>query len=151
TFRPLVELLFTAGQSGYSTFAIAVHRNDGDAFVMVEAPSTHTLPRFAKLPMQVVAIVVGEGIALKTPHGSVATGCDRVGPGIAVPAAGNGHDYVELRRCARILKGQLQGSRDVTITANPTVDLQTVVATMDALAQDDAGELFPRVFFGVAR
>ena len=39
----------------------------------------------------------------------------------------------------------------MTITANPEVPYQVIIRVMDALRQDKKGELFPTVYFGVAR
>jgi biopolymer transport protein ExbD len=105
--------------------------------------------------LNLVALITGDGIALKARGGNVATGCTSLGEGVAVPKRDNGeHDYIELTRCARALKEENEKFAEetqVTITANPDVSTQVVISTIDALRGDDKGSLFPDVRFGVAR
>jgi biopolymer transport protein ExbD len=105
--------------------------------------------------LNLVALITKDGISLKAKGGNVATGCDTLGEGVAVPKKGNGeHDFPELSRCVRALKEQNEKFADetqVTLTANPGVAYQVVIDTIDALRQDEDGVLFPDVRFGVAR
>lgn len=99
--------------------------------------------------------VVNDGFSLKASGGNIATGCQSPGPGLAVPKANNDYDYVNLSECAKRLKDASPDFKDetqVTITANPGIDYQTVVHTIDALRHSKEGEeLFPDVHFGVPR
>jgi hypothetical protein len=79
-------------------------------------------------------------VSLKTSRGNIATGCEDVGPGIAIPKVGDRYDLVSLAACAQ-----------VTLVANPGTPLGTVVDVMDALRISDGEELFPDVHFGEAR
>jgi len=100
------------------------------------------------------AWVTAQGISLKTSTGSIATGCNDVGSGITVPKKGDGYDFPSLTDCAKKLKNARPDFKDetqVTITANPGIDVGTVIQTMDALRNDGNEELFPEVHFGVAR
>lgn len=104
--------------------------------------------------LNLTVLITGDGISVKTSAGNIATGCESIGAGVTVPAVNNAHDYPELTRCARELKRQNERFADetqVTLTANPDVDYQTVVNVIDALRRDDDGILFPDVHFGVAR
>ncbi len=104
--------------------------------------------------LNLTVLVTSEGVSLKTSSGNIATGCNSLGSGITVPKASGRHDYPELARCARELKKKNERAAtetQVTITANPDVDYQTVVESIDALRQDSEGPLFPDVAFGVAR
>ncbi|MBI4701956.1 MAG: biopolymer transporter ExbD [Deltaproteobacteria bacterium] len=104
--------------------------------------------------LNLTALITSEGISLKTAGGNIATGCDRIGPGVTIPLADNRYDYAALARCVRELKTQNEdfaGETQVTITANPGIEYQIVVASIDALRKDDKGALFPDVYFGVAR
>ncbi len=99
-------------------------------------------------------LITNDGIALKTAKGNIAADCRDNGLGISVPKTASGHDYAALRRCARRIKNSSAsfGMNDqVTVTANPGQDLQTVVAVVDALRGDDQGPLFGDVLFGVVR
>ncbi len=105
--------------------------------------------------LNLTALITSDGIALKTSGGNVATGCQSVGAGITVPKRGTGeHDYAELNRCVSELKKlseKFAEETQVTITANPDVEYQVIIHTMDALRKNDEGELFPNIHFGVAR
>lgn len=104
--------------------------------------------------LKLSALITSEGVALKTATGNIAQGCDRVGAGITIPMVGKSHDYTEITRCARELKRQNERfakEKQVTITANPEVRYQVLIRVIDALRRDEAGELFPTVYFGVAR
>jgi len=99
--------------------------------------------------------IVNDGFSLKASGGNVAPGCESPGSGLAVPKQGDAYDFAALTQCAKRLKDaspEFNDERQVTITANPGIDFQTIVHVMDALRQDDDGkELFPEVHFGVPR
>ncbi len=101
------------------------------------------------------AFITGQGISLKTSNGNIAPGCESVGAGITIPMLpGNTYDYKSLTACAKRLKSASPDYRDeiqVTLTANPGVDFQTIVDVMDSLRRDGDEPLFPKVHFGVAR
>jgi biopolymer transport protein ExbD len=100
------------------------------------------------------AFITGQGISLKTSGGNIATGCEGVGGGITVPMANSVYDFPSLTACAKRLKNarpEFKEETQVTITANPGIDFQTIISTMDALRRDGEEELFPDVHFGVAR
>jgi biopolymer transport protein ExbD len=104
--------------------------------------------------LNLTALITSEGVALKTSSGNIATGCNRIGAGTTVPKQGDKHDLAELTRCARTLKKENERFAEetqVTVTANPDTDYQTLIHIIDALRGDAEGELFPDVHFGVAR
>ena len=65
------------------------------------------------------------------------------------------YDYPGLTECAKRLKDSSADFKDetqVTITANPGIDYQTLIRAIDALRRSKDGEdLFPDVHFGVPR
>jgi biopolymer transport protein ExbD len=123
--------------------------------------------------LNLTALITSEGIGLKTSDGNVSTGCNSYGAGVAVPKVDGKHDFTELTRCAKELKKKnerAQTEQQVTITANPDIDYQTVIDTIGALRTDKqcadkcsnepkgnqdgcrlACQLFPDVAFGVAK
>ena len=105
--------------------------------------------------LNLAVFVVNEGFSLKAAGGNIATGCSSPGPGLAVPKAGNEYDYATLTDCAKKLKDASADFKDetqVTITANPQIDFQTIIKAIDALRRSKDGEdLFPDVHFGVPR
>jgi biopolymer transport protein TolR len=115
-----------------------------------------TGPRTSGAPegLRLTAIVTGGGVALTTASGAVAPGCDGFGPGLTVPSRGGDHDLAGLSACARRVKGarpEYAAETQVTVTASPDVPYTTVIAVMDALRRDDAGDLFPEVHLGAVR
>jgi biopolymer transport protein TolR len=104
--------------------------------------------------LNLTALITSEGVSLKTSDGNVATGCNSFGQGITVPKVDGKYDAKELTRCARELKkknDRAASETQVTITANPDVDYQSVIDAIDALRRDNEGDLFTDVAFGVAR
>ena len=100
------------------------------------------------------AFITTQGVSLKTSGGNIATGCQNVGSGVTVLKKGDEHDLAGVTACAKQLKNaqpDFKEETQVTITANPGVEYQTVIDVMDALREDGDEELFPDVHFGVAR
>jgi biopolymer transport protein TolR len=105
--------------------------------------------------LNLVAVLAGQGITLKTSGGSIAPGCLDYGSGITLPKLPSGeYDLRGLTSCAKHLKNANVSFKDetqVSITSNPDIDYKTVIDVMDALRADGEEELFPEVHFGVAR
>jgi biopolymer transport protein TolR len=105
--------------------------------------------------LNLAILIVNEGFSLKASGGNIATGCSAPGPGLAVPKQGNDYDYATLTDCAKRLKDASADFKDetqVTITANPGIDYQTLIRAIDAVRRSKEGEdLFPDVHFGVPR
>ena len=104
--------------------------------------------------LRLTALVTSGGVALVTKDGHIAPGCGGIGEGVTVPKREGAHDLVQLSACARRIKSarpELDAETQVTLTASPEVPYEAVIAVMDALRRDEAGELFPEVHFGVVR
>ncbi|MFT3763996.1 MAG: biopolymer transporter ExbD [Minicystis sp.] len=104
--------------------------------------------------LNLAALITSQGVALKTAGGAIATGCGDVGSGITIPNVAGGYDLASLTACARRIKGSrpaYASETQVAVSASPDVPYDTVVAVMDALRSDEAGELFPDVRLGVVR
>jgi biopolymer transport protein ExbD len=110
-------------------------------------------PGPAAAGLHLTAIVTAEGVALKTSGGSLARGCETLGPGITVPNVAGTYDLVGLTACARRLKREAAAVNEgqVTVTASPNVPYEAVVGVMDALRADAEGALFPEVSLGGVR
>ena len=100
-------------------------------------------------------LVVPDGFSVKAQGGNVAAGCAEQGAGLAVGKRENAYDFEALRACVQKVKAsspRFADESDVTISANPHIPYDVVVATMDALRKTDGGDaLFPKVSLGVAR
>jgi biopolymer transport protein ExbD len=119
----------------------------------IESKAAGRGPRTAKDDsLGLTVLVASEGFGVKARGGNVAPGCSDTGGGIAVPKKDGAYDFEGLRACVSHVKGTFQDERDATVTANPGVPYQTLVATLDAIRNDkDGKELFPDVSLGVAR
>ena len=99
--------------------------------------------------------IVSDGFSLKASGGNIAPGCQDRGAGNAVPKVGGKYDFAGLTACASRLKGlspEFADETQATITANPGVEFQTVIAVMDALRNTPSGDaLFENIQFGVPR
>ena len=100
-------------------------------------------------------LITSEGHAIKTSAGNVAPGCKGAGPGIAIPRHGETYDFDALNACAGSLKKaspEFGEETQVFLSANPGIDYQTLVNTIDAVRATPKGDpLFPDVNFQVAR
>jgi biopolymer transport protein TolR len=99
--------------------------------------------------------ITAEGHSIKTSRGNVATGCNGAGAGIAVPRRGQQYDFGALNQCVANLKlasADFGDETQIFLSANPGIDYQTLVSTIDAVRATSKGEpLFPDVNFQVAR
>ena len=119
---------------------------------------TGTRPVTDTKALDLVVMVVRDGVALTTSFGHVAPGCDsaepHAGPGITVPRAASGaYDWRAVQRCVRALKesGPYGKETDVTLAANPDVAFVDIAHAIAALDHDDDGPLLPEVHFGAPR
>jgi biopolymer transport protein ExbD len=122
--------------------------------VDVSPPSARPVHADVSQPLQLAVLVTERGIALKTGGSNVATGCDALGEGLAIPRRGATQDLEALTACVRKLKQarpEYSSEEQVTLTASPGIDYSSVVEVMDALRSDERGPLFPRVAFGLVR
>ena len=96
--------------------------------------------------LDLTVLVVEDGFSIKARGGNVAPGCTDTGPGLAV----RGRDFAALRAC--VSKIDRLGEHTVTISANPNIPYDVIIATTDALRTSVDGEpLFTDVLFAIAR
>ena len=93
--------------------------------------------------------VVERGMIVTGSGGKLAPGCTTTTTGdvITVPTKGNAYDWAGLNACAATIKKQFEDETQVTVTAEPTVRYQNIIAAMDAMRETKKGEgdLFPEV------
>lgn len=105
-------------------------------------------------PLNLVVLILPEGIALKTASGHVAPGCREVGRGVTVPRVDGKLDLPSLVACARALKAQKPSFAQetlVTLTESPALPVGELFDVAIALAGTKEEPLFPKVQFGLAR
>lgn len=104
-------------------------------------------------PLNLKVVLTSEGIMVVGSSGKLSPGCeDVVGTGrvFAVPMGSNGqYQWNELRTCAEKVHEHFPDEHQVTIEADPQVELLHVIAAMDAMRgptdDDGRGTLFPDV------
>ena len=111
--------------------------------------------------LNLTLFITNDGISIKAAGGSIAPGCDGIGPGITIPAKGRDPDgqpvlnYPAVTKCAKKLKDQSPDFKDETqirITASNNISYRKLINTIDAVRVTDSGEeLFPDVLFAVPR
>ena len=109
--------------------------------------------------LNLTLLIVKDGVSIKTAGGNVAPGCGNgephAGGGLAVPNMGDGkYDWLTVKKCARNLKSLSADYEEevaVTIAANPGVEFKDIMDSIDALRNDDKGDLFPDIHFGVPK
>ena len=144
-YRLLVEVLFTCAQANLDTFHLVVTHEGQPAEIVVRAP--HVDPKTLSMPA-LTALVVGEGVSLKSAGGNVAPGCRETGPGIAVPHANGSVDVAALRACLQSIGGSTPAPLQAGIVAaSPSIPFSEIVATLDALRASGITD----VSFGLAR
>ncbi len=112
--------------------------------------------------LNLTLFITNDGISIKAAGGSIAPGCEGIGPGITIPAKGRDPDgqpvldYSAVTKCAKRLKDQSVDFKDETqirITASNNISYRKVINTMDAVRSTEDGKetLFPDVLFAVPR
>jgi biopolymer transport protein TolR len=90
--------------------------------------------------------LTGDGIVVSGRGGTLGPGCDGVVAGATtVPMRTTGYDFRSLTACLTRVKQRFPDEHDVTVTANPTVPYESLVAVMDAARSDGSRSLFPDV------
>jgi biopolymer transport protein ExbD len=145
---PFLDIITNVMTFVLATVAVAL-----TTAIPARAPSGRpTGPRPVELPKLALDVVIlDDGFAISALGHRIAPGCATEGAGLAV----EGGDYAGLTACVEKLKAlspDFAGERQVTIAANGDIRYQTVIDTVDAVRRTRAGEeLFPEVYFGVAR
>ena len=112
--------------------------------------------------LNLTVFITNDGVSFKASGGSVATGCENLGPGITIPARGvdaDGQpvlDYPAITACAKKLKEKSDDFKDETqirITASNGIRYREIIRIIDAVrgSTDGKKDLFPNVLFAVPR
>jgi hypothetical protein len=156
-YRVLIEVLFTARQSGYERYHLLARTAAGFGAVIVTPPtmSGRRLEAPITPSLNLAVLVVSAGIALKASGGNIAPGCAGVGPGITLPRGPGGLDLAGLRACAAAARQsdpRFAQETQAIVIPNPDTPFSEIVAVMDALRVEPSGrEGFPDIHFGIAR
>ena len=102
-------------------------------------------------PLNLNVTVTEAGVIVSGSGGKLAPGCDGIDAGRALTVAKKGKDYdwKGLTACVSKVKKQFKDERSVTVSADPQVQYEHVVAAMDAVRNEGDAELFPNVLISV--
>ena len=103
-------------------------------------------------PLNLNVTVTGKGVIVTGSGGKLAPGCERTEPGgsITVAKTRDGkYDWKALTDCADRVKKAFPTEDSVTVSADPIVAYENIVAAMDAVRAKGKDELFPRVLIAV--
>jgi biopolymer transport protein ExbD len=170
TYRTLVEVLFTAGQSGFERHAFVVRRAGGsEGALIIAAPKPGKFAGLAKLgdpssppsqqfdpcagqELNPAVIAVKDGWSIKGAGANLAPGCNEPGAGLAVARS---EGVTAVTACLEKLKAASKcyaTERSITISANADIEFQDMVRLWDAVRKSKAGaDLFPEIMLGVMR
>lgn len=102
-------------------------------------------------PLNLNVTVTDKGVIVTGSGGKLAQGCEGIaaGEGLTVPSKKGAYVWPELTKCVAKVKKQYEDETAVTISADPQIEYQHVVAAMDAVRNEGEDELFPDVLISV--
>jgi len=132
-------------------------------YVLLVSQIESDLPRIARgrsksqdsiqTPLNLNVTVTDLGVLVSGSGGKLAPGCTSIDPtgsrSMTVPRKGKDYDWTALTNCVAKVKSQFGKEDTVTISADPQIQFEYLVAAMDSVRQQDKTELFPRVLVSV--
>ncbi|MDD9943447.1 MAG: biopolymer transporter ExbD, partial [Myxococcales bacterium] len=87
-------------------------------------------PQEVETPLNLNVTVTDKGVIVSGSGGKLAPGCDKTeaGGGVTVPISKDGYNWSGLTQCAAKVKKQFEDETTVTISADPTIHYEHVVA-----------------------
>ena len=102
-------------------------------------------------PLNLNVVVTDKGVMVSGSGGKLAQGCEAIesGPNLTVPSKGGKYDWAALTTCVAKVKSKFEDETSVTVSADPQVQYEHVVAAMDAIRNQGQRDLFPDVLISV--
>jgi biopolymer transport protein TolR len=104
-------------------------------------------------PLNLNVTVTDSGVLVSGSGGKLASGCTKIDqPGsraVTVPRKGKDYDWSGLTECVVKIKAQFHDENTVTVSADPQVQYEYLVAAMDAVRSKGKDDLFPNVMVSV--
>jgi len=102
-------------------------------------------------PLNLNVTVTDGGVIVSGSGGKLAPGCSSIDQGraLTVPKKGKDYDWRGLTDCVARVKQQYKDEHSVTVSADPQVQYEFVVAAMDAVRTRGTDALFPDVLISV--
>ena len=129
--------------------------------VLLIAQIESNLPKIAKgrskssaeveTPLNLNVTVTDNGVIVSGSGGKLAPGCEGIDTGRTVTVArkGKAYDWGGLTECVAKVKTKFEDEDTVTVSADPQIHYEHVVAAMDAVRTREEAELFPQVLVSV--
>jgi biopolymer transport protein TolR len=102
-------------------------------------------------PLNLNVTVTNNGVIVSGSGGKLAPGCESVATGrdLTVTRKDGKYDWGALTECVARVKKQFEDEDTVTVSADPQVQYEHVVAAMDAVRESGDDQLFPHVLISV--
>ena len=104
-------------------------------------------------PLNLNVTVTDLGVLVSGSGGKLAPGCAALDPAgsrsVTVAKKGKDYDWAGLTACAAKVKQQFGDEDTVTVSADPQIQYEHIVAAMDSVRNKGNHELFPRVLVSV--
>lgn len=102
-------------------------------------------------PLNLNVTVTDKGVIVTGSGGKLTKGCEgiMVGKGITVPMEKKEYKWAELTTCMAKVKSKFEDETTVTISADPQIEYEHIIAAMDAVRNKGEEELFPNVLISV--
>lgn len=104
-------------------------------------------------PLNLNVTVTASGVIVTGSGGKLAIGCETIDPpgskSVTVPNKGKEYDWKGLTTCVSKVKKQFQDENSVTVSADPQIEYEHLVAAMDHVRSEGDQELFPNVLISV--
>jgi len=102
-------------------------------------------------PLNLNVTVTENGVLVSGSGGKLEPGCETTATGrsVTVPLKAGAYDWDELTKCVEKIKKQFDDEDSVTVSADPQVMYEHIVAAMDAVRNKGDKELFPNVLISV--
>jgi len=153
-YRLLVEVLYSLGQAGIGRYHLMVMKKSDPTIKPWTEPEPQAVPRKpslpairGKTPLGLTVAISPTGIDLNTKAGSLATGCQKLGPSLTVPKRGNDYDYRALLSCLVHVKSEYPKETRATITATAEIEHRYVIRVVALLTGTKSQPLFSATSF----
>ena len=104
-------------------------------------------------PLNLNVTVTDAGVLVSGSGGKLAPGCTSIDSAgsraITVPRKGKDFDWPGLTACVAKVKTQFGDEDTVTISADPQIQFEYLIAAMDSVREQGKTELFPKVLVSV--
>jgi len=138
SYRSALEVLFTAAQAGFTSFAFVVSTEGGERSLPASTPTRgeREVANAGGGPPAASFVLEPTGVAVSVGGVALGSGCTKDGKGVAVPARAGKLDATAIAACAARVKASTPLGSQMTVaevSASASLDAQTVLTAVGAL------------------